>query len=150
MNNSIVQHEYEGFPIRQQEDGYVNLTDMVKVGNKQLGDWKRLGKYRAYLLEVSSKTGIAIDKLVYVGGPAFGKSTMGHPLMALHLAHWLSPAFHLWFNQHILSSKERKETKVKRLPSEYAAHLASLGTILDDDVELAIHMFMSFAKQLNE
>lgn len=140
----LVAHEYEGYSFTQRKhDGYVTLTDMAKVNTKQLGDWKRLNSTRAYINEVSGVTGIPVQDLLYVEGDTIKKVTWGHPMLSLHLAKWISPAFHVWCNKNLLELFEKGEIKLKyspnllnvnkkapkpnRLPSEYAQHLYSLG-----------------------
>lgn len=159
----LVTHEYnERKFVQRKHDGYVNLTDMVKVDNKQLGDWKRLNSTRAYINEVSGVTGIPVQDLLYVEGDTIKKVTWGHPLLALHLAKWISPAFHVWCNNNLLelmtkgevkltfSSNLRKvnKKKVQRPPSEYIYYLNEMKDMLDEDVDLAIHLFYSFAEKL--
>lgn len=161
----LVTHEYEGHSFVQRKyDGYVNLTDMVKVEGKQLGDWKRLNSTRDYINEVSGVTGIPVQDLLYVEGDTIKKVTWGHPMLALHLAKWISPAFHVFCNKHLLELMTKGETRLQfspnlmkvnkraarpnRLPSEYAHHLYSMRELLDEDLDLAIHMFYSFAEKL--
>lgn len=159
----MITHEYKGCSfVQKKSDGYVNLTDMVKLSNKSLADWKRLNMTRDYINEISVSMGIPVDRVMYYHGDGCKKVTWGHPMLALHLAKWISPAFHVWCNQHLLELMSKGEVKltfspnitkvnkkkIKRLPSEYIYYLNEMKDMLDEDVDLAIHLFYSFAEKL--
>ena len=90
MAESIVKHEYNGFPIRQRiSDEYVCLTDMAKVEGKLIADYLRLESTKAYIEALSETMGIPIKSLVVAKGGRNG-STYAHPEIAMDCAQWIS------------------------------------------------------------
>jgi hypothetical protein len=95
---------YNGQVIEQRDsDNYVNLTQMCQAYGKRLNNWLRSNDTQAYIHVVAIETRIRASQLIEAkkGGDCFEQGSWGHPLIALHLAQWISPVFHLWCNQHI-------------------------------------------------
>lgn len=78
------------------EDGYVNATKWCKAFGYDVYEWKRLPdtKRRAKALQdkTSSGNGVKIPVINSVGRGR-GARTWVHPIMAIHLAQYLSPEF---------------------------------------------------------
>lgn len=161
-----ITYEYEGVEFNQRkEDGYINLTQMVRIkGNKKINDWKRLNCTRAYINEVSLVTGIPVMDLLYVTGGAINKVTWGHKLVAIHLTKWISPMFHVWCNQTLLTNFDQTYTtklkyspsmlkaskiNVSKTPSEYIDQLVSIKPLVEDDIDLFIHTLTSILSRLS-
>jgi|GEM_PF-2735876 len=88
MANKIVQHEFNGNPIRQRvSDDYVSLTDMAKVEGKLIADYLRLESTKAYIQALSDETGIPIVSLIVTKGGR-GGGTFAHPHLAAHAGQW--------------------------------------------------------------
>ena len=90
-------HAFNGHKISQREsDGYINATDMCNVRKgKKMTNWRRNQKTCAYLLAISTTTGIPVHRLVEskAGNHLFGGGTWIHPETAIHLAMWVDDVF---------------------------------------------------------
>ena len=92
----IIYHEIEESTINQRAiDGYINATAMCKAAGKRFNNYSQLSSTNAYLVELSSVTGIPVTGLVQQirGGVPELQGTWVHPYVAVHLAQWLSPKF---------------------------------------------------------
>lgn len=76
-------------------DGYINATAMCRAAKKKINDYGRLSTTQAFLMELSSDTGIPVSELVQIikGGTPQLQGTWVHPQVAVNLAQWLSPKF---------------------------------------------------------
>ncbi|MGL5079677.1 MAG: KilA-N domain-containing protein [Waterburya sp.] len=109
---------YNGQVISQDTKGYVNATQMAKANNFNINDWSSNSATIAYIDAVSLDTGIPAASLkikVSEGFPA-QNSTFLHPLVALHLAQWISPQFHVWCVKHIKTLMETGSTTLVEQP----------------------------------
>jgi len=79
------------------EDGYVNATKWCKTFGYRLNNWKMLPETKARLKALSNKgfsgKGLKISQLILTTGRGRGAQTWVHPIMAIHLAQYLSPEF---------------------------------------------------------
>jgi hypothetical protein len=101
---SIVLHNYNGFTISQDVDGYTSLTDMAKAAGKLVADYLRLESTEAYLEELGSVMGQPISSLVKVFRGGSGKQgTWAHPQVALDFAQWCNVSFRVWANCTLVS-----------------------------------------------
>jgi hypothetical protein len=68
---------------------------MCKAAGKRFNNYSQLSSTNAYLVELSSVTGIPVTGLVQQirGGVPELQGTWVHPYVAVHLAQWLSPKF---------------------------------------------------------
>lgn len=80
--------------IARKEDGYINLTQLCQAGQKLFGNWKNIGKTKAFLEALSISIGIPIGSLIKYNS-AYGneRATWGHPQVAINVAQWISPQF---------------------------------------------------------
>jgi len=95
---------YNGQLIEQRDsDNFVSLTQMCKINGEKITHWLSAKSTQYYIHAVASDTGIPASDLIEIrkGGESFEQGSWGHPLVALHLAQWISPPFHVWCNQHI-------------------------------------------------
>jgi hypothetical protein len=80
--------------IYRKEDGFVNVTDLCKAGNKRFNDWKRLNKTTAFLQVLCNDTGIPVPLLLKLEkGYAGDQGTWAHPQVCVNIAQWVSPEF---------------------------------------------------------
>ena len=101
---------YQGKSFNQREsDNYVNVGQMCALNAKNLCDWKRLKIAKAYLKELSEAMGIPIAQLLVVRN---GMDSWAHPLVAIEIGRWISPAFGVWCNQHIKTLMETGTTSL--------------------------------------
>lgn len=94
-NTNIV--KVDGFEFQYRDDEYINLTKMCKQTSKKINHYFSNLQTKSYLEKLSIDTGIPVSELMQVrkGGKANQQGTYGHPLVAIHLAQWLSPEFAL-------------------------------------------------------
>ncbi len=89
----------------QREDGFYQLTRMCKANRKHLGHWYSQASTKSYINELLSSPEFRGNRrsLLQItrGGPPALQGTWGHPLLAIHLARWISPAFAIWCDVHI-------------------------------------------------
>lgn len=91
---------YNGKTFNQREsDGYVNVGQLCATHGKQFQDWKRTNPAKEYLETLSAIKGITLIDLVVASRGNEG--TWAHPLIAIEVARWISPAFGVWCNIHI-------------------------------------------------
>jgi KilA-N domain len=91
-----VQRDLAGQPVRQRaKDGYFDATAMCVAASKLFGHWKTNDGTQALLEAFSADIGIPISELIQSlkGGP--NRGTWIHPKVAVSLAMWLSPQFHV-------------------------------------------------------
>jgi hypothetical protein len=78
----------------RKEDGYINVTNLCKAGNKQFKHWNSLEKTKAFLRILSNEVGIPTSLLVtHKTGLGSDQSTWVHPYVAINIAQWISPKF---------------------------------------------------------
>jgi hypothetical protein len=77
------------------EDGYINVTNLCKAGEKQFKHWKSIEKTKAFLHVLSSEVGIPTSELIKLGTGSVHKTsqTWVHPQVAINIAQWISPRF---------------------------------------------------------
>ncbi|MGL6342721.1 MAG: KilA-N domain-containing protein [Waterburya sp.] len=140
---------YKDQSIEQRDvDGYVNATQMAKVNNFNINDWSINSQTIAYIECVSQQTGIPAHSLkikVSEGFPA-KTNTWVHPLVAIHLAQWISPEFHVWCNRHIKTLMETGKTEVSITQSK--KELAR--TTAKEDFELLIALGFEDDKNIKQ
>jgi len=85
----------KGFTIdHRDEDGYINVTNLCKAGNKQFKAWNRLEKTRAFIRVLSSTVLISTVELIKHNSGGNGeRHTWVHPQVAINIAQWISPQF---------------------------------------------------------
>ena len=108
---------YKNQNIEQRDrDGYVNLTQMCRANGKELKHWSENKKTLDYLQALSLEVGIPTAKLCVRVSEGFPAKTItwGHPLVAIALGQWISPAFHVWCNTHIKTLIETGKTEIKQ------------------------------------
>jgi DNA-directed RNA polymerase subunit RPC12/RpoP len=117
----------KGFTIdHREEDGYINVTNLCKAGNKQFKHWKCLEKTRAFIRVLSSVVGIPTTELIKLGTGSKHKSsqTWVHTQVAVNISQWISPAFDVkvsgWVYEIMMTGKVdiTNTTSFKKLQEE--------------------------------
>jgi len=82
----------DGFDFQYRLDDYINLTKMCKQANRKLNHYLRTKSSIDFLDKLSKRINISKENLVLIkrGGTPTKQGTLGHPLVALHLAQWCS------------------------------------------------------------
>jgi DNA-directed RNA polymerase subunit RPC12/RpoP len=101
----------EGYNIEHRnKDGYINVTNLCKAGEKKFADWKRIEKTKSFLQVLSSSMGIHINELIrYKIGSINERATWVHPHVAINIAQWISPIFDVkvssWVYEAMMTGK---------------------------------------------
>jgi hypothetical protein len=87
--------EFAGFQIKQREDGYLNATEMCKVGDKRFAKYNENNQTKEFLEALADDAKIDVNKLTQsiMTGPNENRCTWVHPRVAIHLAQWVSAKF---------------------------------------------------------
>jgi hypothetical protein len=86
--------DFDGFEIRQRNDGYVHASDMCKVGGKRWNDYVSRKINKEFIKELKSDTNIQVSLIQSKRGGRKGEQgTWIHPRIAIHLAQWISAKF---------------------------------------------------------
>ncbi len=103
MTNII--RDWNGFTIRQREDGYLSATDMCKACGKLFGHWNVLNSTKEYLKALQEEYYRDHDNTPLVesssGNLGEKSGTWVHRHVALELARWLSPQFAIQCNKWV-------------------------------------------------
>ena len=132
--NNIILHQYNGFAVPQRStDGYVNLTEMCKVGNKLIADWLRLKSSKEYLDGLSRSMNIPIGQLVYINNTGLNETrgTWGHKLVGVEVAGWINIDFKIWSNLHILELAETGTTSLTTTQPAQSTQTELMNLALD-------------------
>ncbi|WP_099126193.1 KilA-N domain-containing protein [Xenorhabdus stockiae] len=127
--SNIIPFEYDGHPIRFNEEGWINATDVAAKFGKEVTNWLYLLDTLEYLVALSNKVygktctmqeiseikKLGIEKpstkakilrltkktklVVAKSGPKGG--TWLHPKLAIRFARWLSVDFEIWCDEQI-------------------------------------------------
>ena len=94
-NTNIV--TVDGFEFQYRDDEYINLTKMCKQTGKKINHYFRTQSTQAFLGQLALRLNKDVKTLVFskLGGIPTEQGTWGHPLVALHLAQWLSPEIYV-------------------------------------------------------
>jgi len=120
----------QGYTIEHRdEDGFVNVTNLCKAGDKQFKAWFRLDKTKVFLQVLSESVLISTDSLIKYN-TAYGKerATWAHPQVAINIAQWISPRFDVkvsaWVYEVMMTGKvDISNTKsYRQLQSENKDH----------------------------
>lgn len=82
---------FGGHKVSRRVDGYFNCTEMCKTGGKMIAQYRLNASTKDYMECLSKELNIPQEKLLEPG--VGGASSYIHPLAAVHLAQWISPAF---------------------------------------------------------
>ena len=118
----------KGYTIEhREEDGYINVTNLCKAGNKKFYGWHRLDKTKAFLRLLSTEAQICASALIKTNKGGNNKNqqfTWVHPQIAINIAQWISPAFDLkvsgWVYEIMMTGKVdiTNTTSFKKLQEE--------------------------------
>jgi len=112
-----------------EEDGYINVTNLCKAGDKQFKAWKRTQKTKAFLQVLSMEVNIFTSNLINVEQTSnTNKCTWFHPQVAINIAQWVSPQFDVkvsgWVYEIMMTGKVdiTNTTSFKKLQEENNGH----------------------------
>ena len=118
----------KGYTIEhREEDGYINVTNLCKAGNKKFYGWHRLDKTKTFLRLLSAEAQICASALIKTNKGGNNKDqqcTWVHPQVAINIAQWISPAFDLkvsgWVYEIMMTGKVdiTNTTSYKKLQEE--------------------------------
>jgi hypothetical protein len=152
----------DGFDFQYRNDDYVNLTKMCKQANRKLNHYLRTKPTKQYQEVLSSVTNICVSNLIEIrkGGKPQEQGTYGHPLIAIHLAQWLSPEFALAVakltQSYLHADISIAEDILNRTPSDSINSSTGLNVIkhiinkADENTEAAIQARLNTKKTNKE
>ena len=117
----------KGYTIEhREEDGYINVTNLCKAGDKLFKNWKKTQKTKAFLQVLSRSVPIRTDLLIktQTGGLNENRGTWVHPQVAINIAQWISPSFDVkvsgWVYEIMMTGKVdiTNTTSYKKLQEE--------------------------------
>ena len=120
----------KGYSIEHRdEDGYINVTNLCKAGDKLFKNWKKTQKTKAFLRVLSSVVLIGTTELIKLGTGSKNiknstSQTWVHPQVAINIAQWISPAFDVkvsgWVYEIMMTGKVdiTNTTSFKKLQEE--------------------------------
>ena len=111
MTTTIIKHKFDNHQIAQRsEDGYVNLTQLCKAGEKKVNDYMRRTETEELLAALALDTGIpatsdeassgVLVEVLQGGNKAQG--TWAHPEVAIDCAMWVSIPLRIWANRTLV------------------------------------------------
>jgi hypothetical protein len=140
--NTIISKAFGNHKIRQREtDGYLSATDMCKVFGKLVNDYMRLSHVNEYLEALRCDTGYPVSQLVQIrkgNSSNFEQGTWVHPMVATHLAQWLSPVFSIQVNKWVLRYLSGDITLVKEVVDRHDQVHGGVTTQINFDRELEL------------
>lgn len=78
----------------RESDGYINATQLCKAGNKRFKDWHKKQSTKVIIDSVNKKlSSLSSQTCVHVQHGGVYSGTWIHPLLATHVAQWISPEF---------------------------------------------------------
>jgi hypothetical protein len=97
FNKNFVDLVIDQFQNRaRSSDGYINVTQMLKMGGKRFDDWIRLEYTREFMNVLESDVKISVSDLIEStkgSSPRCEEELWIHPDLAVYLAQWISPTF---------------------------------------------------------
>lgn len=104
------------------DDGYINATELCKKANKRLDQWKAKThkSYINFINILSKKINLPISQLIKTIEGRNG-GTWIHPLLATHLAQWISAEFavnvSIWIEEWktVKNNHEKYNEKINNL-----------------------------------
>jgi len=106
------------------EDGYINLTQLCKAGDKEFKHWKENKNTKTFLQALSASVGIpTVDLINYETGSNENRSSWGHRLVAIEIARWISPEFGVkiikWTDEILMTGKVELGHEKSNIELEY-------------------------------
>jgi hypothetical protein len=121
------------FTIPVREDGYINVTQLCKAGNREFKHWNENIKHKEYVKKLSKSVGISADMLLQVKttGKNEERGTWAHRKLAIYIAYWVSNDFAIqvsnWIDELLLTGKVElgKEKSSQELDNIYISKIES-------------------------
>ncbi|MCJ8325194.1 MAG: KilA-N domain-containing protein [Rhizobiales bacterium] len=132
--------------LQQNKDGYIHATAMCKAFGKKIGQYNLTKSVKAFLEALSTDVGIPTSKLMKVikggSGSKYVQGTWVHPLVAIHLAQWLSPEFSVHVSKMVFDWQSHKtEIAARERPvPQIALKPETLSAIQIADLQFTIHI----------
>ena len=124
----------------RKEDGYIDVTNLCKAGNKEFKHWNSLEKTQPFLKVLSSEVGISTSLLIKSKkgkSSLFDQGTWAHPQVAINIAQWISPEFDVkvskWIFELMITGKVElvKEKSNEDLEKVYKEQIKNLSSQLE-------------------
>ncbi|TWA73977.1 KilA domain-containing protein [Azospirillum brasilense] len=141
---------FNGTPIGQRDDGYLNATAMCKANGKEWKHYNENAGTADFIAELSRSVGIPADLLVatVTTGPNAGRGTWVHPQVAYHLAQWCSPAFAVQVTEWIHDIRTKGYAALPG--ADIAATVAGIVAPLIARMESTDHQVATLSQQVQD
>lgn len=124
--------------IARKNDGYINLTQLCRAGNKEYFHWKENKKTEKFLDVLSNSLNISKNELIkFETSSNNERATWGHPQVAINSAQWISPEFDVqvskWIFELLLTGKVElgKEKSNEELNEIYEEKISKMQNKID-------------------
>ena len=97
---AVQSFEYNGQSIGRRDDGFINASQMCIANGKLFSDWYRCKRSKEYVECLSKTKKIPISAFIIVKN---GCPTWVEPIVAIHIAGWISSEFQAWFNTQVVN-----------------------------------------------
>jgi hypothetical protein len=95
---------YKGSTVTQDNNGYINATEICHINSKKVDDWVKTKKAQNYISYISKDLNIPVSQLVISlrgNSSNFAQGTWIHPELAICLGRWISVEFAVWCDRNI-------------------------------------------------
>ena len=90
--------------IQVREDGYMDATAICQAGGKKFCHWYENNRTKKIIKELSLDTGFPSTKLILTTkGKGKNQHTFVHPILAISIAQWVSPKYHIKVCNYVLN-----------------------------------------------
>jgi hypothetical protein len=118
---SLKSNYLDNIHILFRSDGYVNATELCRVGGKLMANYNRNGRSSKFAELLANKLGTPQDVLIQTrkGGLSTEQGTWVHPQIATNIANWISVEFSVnmsqWIEEWKNTSNENKDIYIAEL-----------------------------------
>ena len=125
------------------DDGYLNVTKVLRSLERKYSTWRRAAKTSQYLARVSEVVGIPVSELCRTvrGGNCEARQISGtyvHPLVFSHILQWVSPSLGVSMAQWVEEWKQ-----VNGNPERFWQAVGDADTYIGDNPEDEVQAFLA-------
>lgn len=134
LSFSLIEHEVNNTVIEQRtSDGYINATQLCKVANRPLHQYRMSEETGHFLRALAAKMGLSVPNLIQEGAKDSGNLDVWvHPKVSVHLAQWLSADFAVQVSEWVydwLSDTGSARRPGGHMPYHIRRHMLNLNQV---------------------
>jgi hypothetical protein len=140
-------------------DGYINLNQLCKAGEKEFKTWKENKKSKAFIKELSRDAGIPADELIkYKSGANSERANWGLPQVAINIAQWVSPVFDVqvskWVFELMVTGKvtlgeEKSAQELEKMYQDQIETLTNQFRLKEEELEQDLELYAIISLNIN-